>query len=93
MTKGTRTVLFMLAATAANILVTALAFILLLVLYGLTLGRVLPSGSAAPAILVAFLLAVLASAFIYKKGLDWARKKWKLEEKLGFGPGAPRRKS
>lgn len=84
MTKGARTALFMLAATAANILVTAAVFILLLVLYGLTLGRVLKIATAAPVILVAFLASIVIASFVYKKGLDWARKRWNLEEKLGF---------
>jgi len=85
-TRGSRTLLFVLAATAANILITAAAFVLLLVLYGLSLGRILPPGAAAPAIILCFIAAVLLSAFVYKKGLDWARKKWRLEEKLGFSP-------
>jgi hypothetical protein len=84
MTKGARTAIFILAATAANILVTALSFILLLVLYGLTLGRVLKIATAAPVILVAFLASIVISSIAYKKGLDWARKRWKLEEKLGL---------
>jgi hypothetical protein len=85
MTRGTRTLLFMLGATLANILVAGIVFVGLLLLYGLTLGRVLKAGAAGPVILVAFLLSIVASAFIYKKALDWARKKWNLEEKLGFG--------
>jgi hypothetical protein len=84
MTKGARTALFILVATAANILVTAASFILLLVIYGLSLGRVLKIATAAPVILVAFLASILISSLIYKKGLDWARKKWNLEEKLGL---------
>lgn len=85
MTRGARTVLFILAATVVNMLATALVFVLLLVLYGLTLGRVLAVPSSAPIILVAFLAAVFISAFLYKKGLQWARKRWKLDEKLGLG--------
>ena len=85
MTKGSATLLFIAVATVANILVTAGSFVLILVLYGLTLGRFLKLATAAPVILVAFLASILISAFAYKKGLDWARRKWRLEEKLGFG--------
>jgi hypothetical protein len=85
MTKGARTFLFILAATVVNMLVTALVFVLLLVLYGFTLGRVLKLPTAAPVIFVAFVASVLISGFAYKKALDWARAKWKLDEKLGLG--------
>jgi len=86
MTRGARTVLFILAATIANMVATAVVFILLIVVYGLTLGRLLPVASSGPVILVAFLAAVVVSAIAYKKALDWARKRWNLEQRLGFGP-------
>ena len=86
MTRGAKTFLFILAATLANMFATALIFVLFLVLYGLTLGRFLKLASSAPVILVAFVAAIVVSSFAYKKALAWARKKWSLDEKLGFGP-------
>jgi len=29
---------------------------------------------------------VVIAAIAYKKVLDWARKRWNLAQKLGFGP-------
>jgi len=91
MTKGGKTALFMLIATVANILATAVAFVLILVLYGLTLGRVLKLESSAPVIIIAFIGSIVLAGFAYKKALDWANKKWHLEEKLGLGRRDKRR--
>ena len=84
MTKGSKTLLFVLGATVVNILVTIVAFVLILVLYGLTLGRWLKISTASPVIIIAFLGSVVISAFVYKKVLNWAQKRWNLEEKLGY---------
>jgi len=85
MTIGGRRFLFFIAAMAANVLATGAIFVLLLLIYGFTLARLLPPTSSAIAMIVAFLVAVLVSSLCYARFLDWARKRWKLEEKLGFG--------
>jgi hypothetical protein len=85
MTRSARTLIFLVAATLANMLVIALTTLILIVAYSLTFGRFLALKSSAPVILGAFLAALVISTFVYKKALDWARKRWHLEEKLGFG--------
>jgi len=80
-----KALLFILAATVANMLATALIFVALLGLYGLTLGRVLKLSSAAPVVLVAFVAAVVASGFVYNRVIKLLSAKYDLEGRLGIG--------
>jgi hypothetical protein len=64
--------------------VTALIFVALLGLYGLTLGRFLKIQSALPVILGAFVASVILSALAYRKALALLRKRWNLEQMLGY---------
>ena len=84
MTRGARRALFVAAATLGNVLFIGLVFVVLLVAYNLTLGRMLGIKVATPAVVLAFLLAVLASSLAYGKILGLARRKWRLDEKLGL---------
>jgi hypothetical protein len=89
MTMQGRRALFFLAAIAANVLATGAIFVLILLAYRLTLARVIsPSGSTVVLIL-AFLAAELITSLAYGRVLDWARRKWKLDEALGLGPRKP----
>ncbi|MDP3178802.1 MAG: hypothetical protein Q8M76_12930 [Spirochaetaceae bacterium] len=80
-----KALLFILAATVANMLATALIFVALLGLYGLTLGRLVKLSSAAPVVLVAFVAAVVVSGFIYNRVIKKLSAKYDLERKLGIG--------
>lgn len=84
MTKRERMVLFMIAATLLNILVTAVLFVGFIALYSLTLGRVVKAGSSAIAVSLSFILAVILSSLVYKKALTALRKKINFEEKFGI---------
>lgn len=84
MTKGSATALFLVVATLANILLTALFFFGLLFVYGLTLGRFLKVGSSIFAIFGAFVAAVVLSALVYNAVLKRARKRFDLEKRFGL---------
>lgn len=84
MTKKTRTVLFMIGATLLNIVLTAALFVGFLALYSITLGQVLKTPSAGLAIGLSFVLAIVASSFIYKKILEFLRKRVDFEAKFGL---------
>ena len=84
MTRRARTLLFLLAATVGNLILTVALFAGLLVLYSATLGQVLKLRSAALPILTSFALAVLGSTLAYHKVLDVLRKRPGFEEKFGL---------
>ena len=84
MTKGTKLGFFVLGATIFNLLVTALIFVVLILLYSITLGRMLPPESILWAIVVDFLVSMVGGILVYKKALSWARAKYGLDEKLGI---------
>jgi uncharacterized protein YqfA (UPF0365 family) len=84
MTKRERSVLFMLGATVFNVLLTAIIFVALIVLYSLTLGRLLSAPSAALAIGLCFILALVATAIIYRKVLEAMRKRIDFEASFGL---------
>jgi hypothetical protein len=83
MTKGAKTLLFIVVATLVNLGMTLLYFVALLALYGLTLGRVLKVTTAAPVLLIVFVGSVVLGSLTYGKLLKVFRKKYKLEEFLG----------
>lgn len=83
MTKRERLVLFMLGATLFNILVTALMFVALILVYNFTFAKMIKAPSAALFIGLDFILSIVASSFIYKKVLDSLRKRINFEERFG----------
>lgn len=89
MNKPTRMALFIVLATIGNLAVTLIFFLLLMVLYGLTLARVLPPTAGAIGTFVCFVLAVIGAGFAYKAALGWARKRYDLEALLGPSPKRP----
>ncbi len=84
MTRGVKAVLFILAATVGNMILTAAFFVGLLALYGLTLARLIKVPTAMPVILVAFVLAVVLASLSYSAGLKYLKKRWDLEKRLGL---------
>jgi hypothetical protein len=71
MNKKVNTLLFVLGATAANILITILAFILLFVVC----ARLLPPEVSAGALPFVFIAALAAAFFIYNKILKIVMKR------------------
>ncbi len=81
MTKGTKTLLFLLLATIGNIALTAVFFLLLLWIYSMSLARILPSSAVVWAMTFSFILAMAGTFFVYKKLLVVLRIKEYLEKK------------
>jgi hypothetical protein len=84
MSRGLRIVVFMLAASLGNILVTAVIYVLSLGLYAITLGKILPQNSVVWAVGASFLISLIGSVLIYKKIIAKIRKKLDLDKWLGF---------
>ena len=83
MNKKTNSLIFMLVATAVNILLLCVFFILGLIVLNL-IAAVLPDDSSIIAILmvVMFVGVIVLSFFVYSKLAKWVIKKFDLEEKL-----------
>ncbi|HOI21813.1 MAG: hypothetical protein LWX23_12430 [Spirochaetia bacterium] len=81
MTKGTKTLLFLLLATIGNIALTAVFFLLLLWIYSMSLARILPSSAVVWAMTFSFILAMAGTFFVYRKLLVVLRIKEYLEKK------------
>ncbi|MDX9827335.1 MAG: hypothetical protein RBT73_06270 [Spirochaetia bacterium] len=81
MTKGTKTLLFLLVATIGNIVLTAAFFLLLLWLYSISLARMLPGTAIVWALTLCFILAMAGTFFVYRKLLSLLRVRYHLEEK------------
>ncbi|MCK9548548.1 MAG: leader peptide processing enzyme [Sphaerochaeta sp.] len=81
MSKRTNTLLFMLAATVANILLMMIIFIICFVL----LTRFVdPESSLVPLYLgLTFLVSIGGSFFLYSRIVKWLNVRFNLEEKLG----------
>ena len=85
MTKNGRRISFLLVATVANMLLTIVLIIALLMLWSLISGWLkLAAATMAPAILVCFVAAVVLSGFIYSKVLKALRKRPDLEARFGL---------
>lgn len=83
MNKATRTALFIVVATIVNLLITVTIFLILMVLYGLTLARLLPPETGAIGTFVCFILSVVGAGFVYKKILNYGQKRYDLEKLIG----------
>ena len=90
MSKKSNTLLFILGATAFNILTTLIFFILLLLLYARSLLPVLPENVAAWGFPVIFIGAIALSFVLYRIVLKQIMKKYDLEKY--FDPIFGRRK-
>jgi membrane protein YdbS with pleckstrin-like domain len=89
MNKRVNTVLFILAATVANILVMMVIFLLLFVLFGRFLAPQIPPNIGVYVLMVLFVLSIVATYFIYHRAVRWLSSKYELEKY--FGPIFPRR--
>jgi uncharacterized membrane protein len=90
MTKRGKLALFMVGATLFNILLTALLFVGILALYSLTIGQLLKVPSAGLAITVSFVIAIVISSIVYKKLLEYLRKR--IDFDATFNPKANSKK-
>lgn len=79
-----KVLLFVLGATVGNIVLMALAFVLLMLLYSVFLAKILPPEALIWAIAVAFLLALVVSTFVYRRILKMLRDRYHLDDFLGL---------
>jgi hypothetical protein len=85
MTKTGRRMLFLVVATVANMVLTIVLIVALLALWlGIASLLHIGSNTAAPAIIVAFLGAIVLSGLVYSKVLKYLRKRPDLEERFGL---------
>jgi hypothetical protein len=91
MSKKTNTLLFILAATVFNILVTIAAFLALLFLFTLVIMQRLPENTTAWAIPVIFIGAIVVSFVIYRAVLKFFMKKVDIDKHFDpiFGSRRP----
>jgi len=75
MNKKANTILFMLGATAFNILITIASFLLLLLLYARLLMGFFPETSHAWAFFIIFIAALVISFFVYRVLIKYLVKK------------------
>ena len=80
MNKKTNTIIFMLAATVANIIITIVCFLVLLVLYSKIVFPLLPEESITWALPVMFVFSIIASIFIYRLLIKFMMKKVDMEK-------------
>lgn len=94
MSKKTNTFLFILGGTVFNIIITAVALVLLLVLYSILVSNGFPADSADWALPVIFILSLVASFFAYRVVLKIIMKKVDMDKYFDplFGPRKPRAK-
>jgi len=92
MSKKTNTLLFILGATAFNILITIVCFLILFVLYAKFLMPSLPEDAAAWGFPVIFIGAIALSFVLYRLILKHLMKKIDFEKYFDpiFGPRKPR---
>jgi hypothetical protein len=85
MTKNGKRVLFLLVATAANMLLTVGILVALVILWSLFMNWLKISANAfIPGTLVAFIGAVVLSGFIYSKTLKAIQKRPDLAKRFGL---------
>ncbi|GHV86160.1 hypothetical protein AGMMS50230_17680 [Spirochaetia bacterium] len=76
MTQKTRYIVFMLAATVFNIIVTVICFFVLWLIYMALLVPHIPAESAFVGLPVLFVAALVLSVVIYQRALKVFLKKW-----------------
>jgi len=80
MNKKINTILFVLGATAFNILITVFSFFLLMILYANFIARILPQGAQAWSFPLIFISSLVISFFVYKIVLGHLVKKIDVEK-------------
>ena len=84
MSRQTNTLLFILVASVANIVLTLVSFLIFYLLYAALLAPRLPPSSAIWCLAALFLLALILSFIVYQALLKWFMKK--VDVKKYFGP-------
>jgi len=80
MNKKTNTIIFIIAATVFNIIITMICFLVILVLYSRFFFPRLPEESITWALPVIFVLSIVASIFIYRLVIKILMKKVDMEK-------------
>ena len=80
MNKKVNTILFILGATVFNIMITVLAFFLLLILYAKFLTKILPQAAQAWSFPLIFISSLVISFFVYKVALGFLIKRIDVEK-------------
>jgi len=80
MNKKANTIIFILAATVFNVLITMICFLLLIAIYSQFFFPILPQDSIAWALPVIFILAIVAAIFIYRALIKLLVKKVDMEK-------------
>ena len=94
MSKKTNTLLFILGGTVFNILTTLICFFIFLALYSRFIYPAVPESSASWALPAVFVLAIVASFFVYRQAVKMVTKKVDMEKYFDpiFGRRPPPRK-
>jgi ABC-type nickel/cobalt efflux system permease component RcnA len=88
---GAKTVLFLVVASLANVLVTVIIFALCLGVYSLTLAKLLGPEAGQWAIVGSLLVSMVGTYLLYKKLLGIARSRYNLDEIIGISGKGTRR--
>lgn len=88
-------VIFIVVASLANVVVMVLLFVVSFVLFARFLAPILPPQINGLVLVVLFVASVLGTYLLYHRAMRWASAKYRLEEKLGpifrrGGPGSDR---
>lgn len=89
MNRKLNTVLFILGATVANIIVMMVIFLVLFVLFGRFLAPQIPGNIGVYVLMVLFIVSIIVTYFIYHRVVRWLSSKYDLEKY--FGPIFPQR--
>ncbi|MFO7781606.1 MAG: hypothetical protein R6W94_08255 [Spirochaetia bacterium] len=89
MNKRVNTILFVIGATIANIIIMMVIFLVLFVVFGRFLAPYIPANIGVYILMVLFVLSIVATYFIYHRFVRWLSQKYELENY--FGPIFPRR--
>lgn len=80
MNKKANTVLFIIAATVINVIVTMVCFMILLISYSHFLFSILPDGSLAWALPLIFVVSIIVAFFVYRVLIRFFTKKVDVEK-------------
>ncbi len=90
MNKRVNTVLFVIGATIANIIVMMVIFLILFVIFGRFLAPMIPANVGVYILMALFVLSIVITYFIYHRVVKWLSGKYDLEQY--FGQIFPRRR-
>ena len=83
MSKKTNTLIFILAATIFNVLVTAVSFIILLVIYSKFFFTLIPENMSPWVMPVIFIVSTIISILMYRLAIKVLMKKVNVEKHFG----------